>query len=102
MGLKYIWLVLFCVFVEANEDGKKVYMSKCISCHNKDPSLKGSVGPDIADSNMPLLIFKTQHKKYPKGYKPKRKTNIMPKIPMKDKEIMALYEYINSFNKGRK
>ena len=101
MGLKYIWLVLFCVFVEANDNGKKIYTSKCISCHNKDPSLKGAVGPDIADSNMSLLILKTQHKQYPKGYKPKRKTKIMPKIPLKDKELADLYEYISNFNRRK-
>ena len=102
MGLKYVWIMLFCVFVDANEEGKKIYTSKCMSCHSKDPSVSGYLGPDIADSNMPLLIMKTQYKKYPKGYKPKRITYVMPRITLKDKEPMNLYEYISSFNNGRK
>lgn len=95
--MKYLLLALIPLITLANEKGKAIYTAKCISCHNANPAKKGSVGPDIADANLSLLILKTQHRKYPAGYKPKRKTNMMPKIPLKEKQLMDLYEYISSF-----
>ncbi len=99
--MKYLLVLLVSFSALSDERGKAIYMSKCISCHNANPSKKGSIGPDIADSNMPLLIFKTQYKKYPKGYKPKRKTKIMPRIPLEDKQLYYLYEYISDFRRNK-
>ena len=99
--MKYLLLALFSFITLADERGKAIYTAKCISCHNVNPAKKGSIGPDIADSNIPLLIMKTQYKKYPKGYKPKRKTKIMPKIPLSDKQLYYLYEYITEFRRSK-
>lgn len=99
--MNYLLLLVLSFTVLADERGKAIYTAKCISCHNVNPSKKGSVGPDIADSTMPLLIFKTQYRKYPNGYKPKRKTNIMPKIPLDDKQLYYLYEYISEFRRNK-
>lgn len=99
--MKYLLLGLISFITLADERGKAIYTAKCISCHNANPAKKGSVGPDIADSTLSLLILKTQHRKYPSGYKPKRKTNIMPKIPLKDKELHYLYEYIADFKRNK-
>lgn len=82
-----------------NQAGQKIYTSKCIACHNKDPFKAGSVGPDLKGTTLELLTLKTQKREYPKGYTPKRKTKIMPKIPLNDTQLNDLYQYIDSFNK---
>lgn len=79
--------------------GKAVYMSVCISCHNPDPRLVGSVGPDVAFSSKELLTARMLHQAYPPGYKPKRETGLMPNLSMLEKDIPALHAYLNSFKK---
>jgi mono/diheme cytochrome c family protein len=81
--------------------GKTIYQSKCLKCHNADPSKKGSIGPDIADASLELVTVRTQKRGYPAGYTPKRKTKIMPVVKLTEKEIKAVHEYISSFNKGK-
>jgi mono/diheme cytochrome c family protein len=99
--VKYLLLALISFITLADERGKAIYTTKCISCHNANPDKKGSIGPAIDDSTATLIILKTQYKKYPKGYKPKRKTNIMPKIPLSDKQLYYLYEYISDFRRNK-
>lgn len=102
-----LWILLLAVvlFVFSSnsqaQDGQRLYKAKCISCHNADPSKKGAVGPDIADSSLKLIKLKTQKKEYPKGYTPKRKTKIMPVFKLDELQIKALHQYISSFNKGK-
>src|SRR5574338_909345 len=70
--------------------GKAVYQSNCIGCHNQNPRLSGSVGPDIQNSNYELLERRLMFGDYPRGYKPKRSTRIMPTFPHLKEEIPSL------------
>lgn len=66
-----------------------------------NPTKPGSIGPDIAGSSLELITLKTQKRQYPTGYKPKRKTRIMPQIKLSDNQLKALHQYINSFVKKK-
>lgn len=83
---------------EASE-GKKIYLTRCATCHNVNPTKNGSLGPDIADSSLELITIKTQKREYPSGYKPKRKTKIMPRVPLSEVQLKSLHEYLQSFIK---
>lgn len=94
--MKYLLLLVLSFNLHA-QDGKNLYTSKCIRCHNANPTKAGIIGPDIAGSSLELITAKTQHREYPKGYIPKRKTKIMPIIKMNENEIKAIHKYLNSF-----
>ena len=79
--------------------GKNLYMANCTACHNPDPRLAGSIGPDIAGSSLELVTARVLHKAYPPGYKPKRTSALMPPLPFLKKEIPALHAYLNHFTK---
>lgn len=97
-----IAVVLLLQLKPANaQDGKNLYQSKCVRCHNADPSKKGSVGPDIADASLELITVRTQKKGYPAGYTPKRKSKVMPIIKLTEEELKALHSYIKTFNKKK-
>lgn len=84
------------------DQGKKAYLSNCISCHNKDPNLKGSLGPEV--TNVPIEVFK--HKiltgRYPiplpSGFSPRRNSKVMRPIPRVEKDIEAIHEWIKSMS----
>lgn len=76
--------------------GKAVYMSTCIACHNIDPKLPGSVGPDVANSSYELLFARITKAEYPEGYKPKRTSKMMPAFPQHEKDVKAIHAYLNS------
>ena len=78
------------------EKGKVVYYANCISCHNYNPKKPGSIGPQIYRSSKELLSNKINFGKYPKNYKPKRSTKIMPIQPLLDKEIENLHAFLNA------
>lgn len=86
---------------EANT-GRALYQARCTSCHNVNPTKPGNIGPDLAGSSLELITLKTQKREYPKGYKPKRKTKVMPKIVLTEKQLESLFRYVNSFTKGMK
>lgn len=98
-----VFLLLSCTqgpkLTALEERGKGIYMANCSTCHNPDPRLVGSVGPDIADSSLELLTARVLHQSYPKDYKPKRTSGLMPALPFLDKDIPTLHAYLNSFNK---
>ncbi len=78
------------------DDGKVIYMSRCIACHNPDPHQVGSVGPDVYGSSRELIEARVLRAEYPTGYKPKRETHLMVALPdLKDK-VEALYSFLNS------
>lgn len=83
---------------EAN-DGKKLYLSKCAACHNVNPTKQGSIGPELVGASLELITLKTQKREYPKNYVPKRKTRLMPKIPLKTEQIEFIHNYISGFKK---
>ena len=79
-----------------HEKGKIVYYANCISCHNYNPKKPGSIGPQIYRSSKELLSKKINFGIYPKNYKPKRSTKIMPLQPRLDKEIVNLHAFLNA------
>ena len=78
------------------EKGKVVYYANCISCHNYNPKKPGSIGPQIYKSSKELLSKKINFGKYPKNYKPKKSTKIMPMLPHLDNEIANLHAFLNA------
>jgi mono/diheme cytochrome c family protein len=76
--------------------GQTIYQSNCIACHNADPKRVGSIGPDVWGSSKELLLGKIVKGEYPQGYTPKRQTAVMVKLPHLEKEIDALYYYLNN------
>jgi mono/diheme cytochrome c family protein len=89
----------------ALERGKRVYMSNCIQCHNRDPNLKGPIGPELVDSPLEVMTSKVMTGKYPNplpaGFVPKRKTSAMRKLPKLQKDIPAIYAWIQSVKKKK-
>jgi mono/diheme cytochrome c family protein len=76
--------------------GQAVYLSNCAACHNVNPKLDGSVGPAIAGSSLELVRARVLKASYPDGYVPKRSTGQMPAFPHLEKEVQALYTFLNS------
>jgi hypothetical protein len=83
--------------------GKTIYLSACIKCHNKDPNVKGSIGPELVDAPLEIMAYKVANGKYPKdlpaGFVPKRKTNQMMKQPQYSKDVPSIHAYIQSLKK---
>ena len=75
--------------------GKYVYNTKCATCHNSNPKKNGSVGPEIFGSSKELLTKKMILGQYPRNYKPKRPTKIMPLMPHLQEEISNLHAFLN-------
>ena len=88
------------------DKGRRIYFSNCISCHNKDPNLKGAIGPEIINVPYEVLESKILTGKYPEklppGFIPKRKTKLMKPIPKIKDDIKALHAWIESMNKQKK
>ena len=82
------------------DKGKKLYMSNCIQCHNKDPNKKGPLGPEQVDT--PYEVFQVKvisgryPEKFPKGYIPKRKTKAMRPFPKLKDDVKYIYSWIQS------
>jgi mono/diheme cytochrome c family protein len=85
---------------ELIEQGRRLYISNCISCHNKDPNLKGALGPEMVDAPLEVMTSKIMTgvypEKLPEGYIPKRKTKIMKAIPKLKEDIPAIYAWVHS------
>lgn len=82
------------------DKGKKIFLSNCIQCHNKDPNKKGSLGPELIDTPLEVMIYKVTTGKYPPklpaGFIPKRKTKAMRSFPKLRGEIPAIHAWIQS------
>jgi mono/diheme cytochrome c family protein len=77
--------------------GRQVYMANCASCHNSNPSLTGAVGPAIAGASRELLESRVLEQSYPPGYKPKRTTHLMRKMPWLAPKIGDLTAFLDSY-----
>ncbi len=88
------------------DKGKKLYLSNCIACHNKDPNMKGSIGPEMVDAPLAVMTSKVMTGGYPAvlpvGFVPKRKTKAMKKIPKLQKDIPAIHAWVQSMKKKKK
>ncbi len=85
------------------EKGRRLYMANCIQCHNRDPHLKGPLGPDLVGTPIEVMQVKVETGRYPEklpaGYVPKRKTKAMRKLPHVVKDVPSIYAWINSVKK---
>lgn len=79
--------------------GRIVYMTKCVECHNRDPNLAGVKGPPIAGSSEELIEARALRLSYPPGYKPKRTTHQMRKMPNLKPEIPNLALFLQAAQK---
>lgn len=77
--------------------GKAIYTQQCVKCHNANPNNVGSLGPDLVSTPKDALQSKVLHGTYPEGYKPKRRSKLMPKFPQYVNDIESLHQYIQSF-----
>lgn len=89
----------------AFEVGKRMYRSICIACHHPDPSKQygtaAAFGPPIAGSTLELLEMRVLSTSYPKGYKPKRNTQLMTTFKMTDAQLAGLHTYVNHPDAGK-
>lgn len=74
--------------------GKQVYTINCIACHNMDPGKAGAIGPAIKGSSQALIMARVLSATYPKGYKPKRATKMMPPMPHLKANIADLAAFL--------
>lgn len=85
------------------EKGKAIYLSQCIKCHNKDPNVKGPIGPELMDAPLEVMQAKVLTGRYPEvlpeGFVPKRKTKAMTKLPQYAKDVPSLHAYVQSLKK---
>ncbi len=77
--------------------GRSIYLSNCAACHHSsDPSRDGPTGPAIKGSSRELLEARVLKATYPPGYKPKRKTAMMPAQPYLKSAIPDLAAFLGS------
>src|SRR5690606_2753014 len=83
--------------------GRRLYLANCLQCHNRDPGLKGSIGPEMTDAPLDVMTSKIMTGKYPEilpqGFVPKRKTRAMRPIPKLKEDIPAIWKYVQSTKK---
>ncbi len=100
-------LFIFSAFADQAllDKGKRLYMSNCIQCHNRDPNLKGSLGPEMVDAPLEVMVSKVMTGVYPAklpaGFIPKRKTSAMRKLPHLQKDIPAIHAWLQSVKKKK-
>lgn len=87
------------------ERGKLLYKTNCLQCHNKDPNIKGAVGPEIIDAPLEVMTSKVMTSHYPNplppGFVPKRKSHAMRAIPKLKDEIPLIWAYVQSVKKKK-
>ena len=76
------------------QQGRIVYMTNCVVCHNANPNLPGSQGPPIAGSPRELVYDRVMFLKYPPGYTPKRTTHAMRALPQLANRIDDLTAFL--------
>jgi mono/diheme cytochrome c family protein len=65
----------------AAQRGRATYLNVCVACHNANPALDGSLGPNLVGATRELLEWRVVRGSYPPGYQPKREGNAMPSFP---------------------
>lgn len=88
-----VLLLLFSFPATANT-GKQLYTKNCIRCHNADPSKAGAIGPELKTTPDNVFLGKVTKGVYPKDYKPKRKTKIMPKFKFSNEQVDQIIKHI--------
>ena len=87
------------------EKGQRLYRANCLQCHNRDPNLNGSLGPQMTDAPLEVMTSKVMTGKYPAklpaGFVPKRKTSAMRAIPKLKNDIPAIWAYVQSVKKKK-
>lgn len=76
--------------------GRLVYNTTCVECHNRDPNLAGVKGPPIAGASRELIEARILNLSYPAGYKPKRNTHEMRKLPNLKPDIDNLAAFLQA------
>jgi mono/diheme cytochrome c family protein len=76
--------------------GAKLYRFHCIACHAADPRKSGASGPEVFGASMELLEARILRAEYPHGYKPKRGTRTMVKMPYLKNDLAAIHAFLNS------
>jgi mono/diheme cytochrome c family protein len=80
---------------ELAKRGKVIYSTQCTACHNSNPRLPGSLGPEVFGSSKELVEARVLRAEYPSGYKPKRETRTMGPLPHLKSELDAIHAYLN-------
>ena len=83
------------------ERGEKMFRRTCIACHHANLKKDVANGPPLTGTTYELLEMKLLSGKYPKGYTPKRNTQVMPLYPLTADRIRALYAYIHDLDTGK-
>lgn len=87
------------------ERGRKVWITTCNQCHNKDPNVKGAIGPEVVDAPLEVMLAKVKTGKYPDplppGFVPKRKTKAMRPLPQHEKDVPSIWAYVQSVKKNK-
>ena len=100
----YIFLCFIAITLSADiENGKDVYTQNCANCHRTD--MKGGMGKDFnivsytRTKEEIVRYAKNPSKMFMKfGYS----ANAMPTLPLKEKEIKDVSEYIDSLQPFKK
>ena len=78
--------------------GKVVYESVCTSCHSRNPTQDGPLGPPLAGASLALLEAKVLRNEYPPGYVPKRDSKAMVPLPHVEPDLPAIEAYLAGFD----
>lgn len=85
------------------ERGRKVWITTCNQCHNKDPNVKGPIGPEVVDAPLEVMMSKVSTGLYPDplppGFVPKRKTKSMRPLKQHIKDVPSIWMYVQSVKK---
>ena len=76
------------------ERGREIYMTSCIACHSPNPAQPGALGPELKGASRELIEARVLRADYPAGYKPKRTTRQMVKMPQLAQSIEDLAAYL--------
>lgn len=63
------------------------------------------MGPELVEAPLSIMQYKVKTGRYPDvlpvGFIPKRKTKLMRPLPQKEKDVPAIYAWIQSVSKKR-